>query len=235
MSFCILKDTLSLLTIFPSAKYPLAVVERLLDAFGRCIGGGYDIGCKFATTLKRSPLGPRATDLSYTSLIGSFHGHAHNRICQLSNLAHYVKGMGLEDLEGCERFFSKSNALASSLRYASAFHRQQKIVEFMKHMDVFETYHNLSKWSYFLFMYSCFHSQATGEFLVNNYYQALDILKGGPALEKTMLDQGIEGTDTFHVWLAEEHAYLKSLSKEPLQESLEMEYLQKLVNFQGSE
>ena len=233
MSFCILKDTLSLLTIFPSAKYPLAVVERLLDAFGRCIGGGYDIGCKFATTLKRSPLGPRATDLSYTSLIGSFHGHAHNRICQLSNLAHYVKGMGLEDLEGCERFFSKSNALASSLRYASVFHRQQKIVEFMKHMDVFETYHNLSKLSLSLhiFMYS----QATGEFLVNNYYQALDTLKGGPALEKIMLDQGIEGTDTFHAWLAEENTYLKSLSKEPLQETLEMEYLQKLVNFQGSE
>jgi hypothetical protein len=55
--------------------------------------------------------------------------------------------MGLEDLEGCERFFSKSNALASSLRYASIFHRQQKIVEFMKHMDVFETYYNLSKLS----------------------------------------------------------------------------------------
>ena len=52
--------------------------------------------------------------------------------------------MGLEDLEGCERFFSKSNGLAPSLRYASVFHRQQKIVEFMQHMDTFETYHNLS-------------------------------------------------------------------------------------------
>jgi hypothetical protein len=79
------------------------------------------------------------------------------------------------------------------------------------------------------------YSQATGEFLVNNYYQALDILKGGPALKKTMQDQSIEGMDTFQAWLAEEHAYLKSLSKEPLQESLEMEYLQKLVNLQGSE
>ena len=79
------------------------------------------------------------------------------------------------------------------------------------------------------------YSQATGEFLVNNYCQALDILKGGPALEKAMLDQGIEGTDTFQAWLAEECNYLKSLAKEPLQETLEMEYLQKLVNFQGSE
>ena len=138
-------------------KYPLAVVEKLLKVFGQGIGGGYDIGCKFSTTLKHSPLGPRARDLSYTSLVGSFHGHAHNRLCQLSYLAHYIKGMGLKDLEGCERFFSKSNALASSLRYTSVFHCQQKIVEFMKHMDVFETYHNLSKLSYFLFMYPCTH------------------------------------------------------------------------------
>ena len=79
------------------------------------------------------------------------------------------------------------------------------------------------------------YSQIAGEFLVNNYYQALDILKGGPALKKAMQDQGIEGTDTFQVWLAEERTYLKLLSKEPLQETLEMEYLQKLINLQGSE
>ena len=106
---------------------------------------GYDIGCGFRTTLNSSPLGVRARELSYESLVGSFHGHAHNRLCQLSFLATYVEGMGLEDLEGCERFFSKSNALASSLRYASVFHHQQKIIEFMRHMDTFETYHNLSE------------------------------------------------------------------------------------------
>jgi len=129
----------------PSSKYPLAVVELLLEVFGAGIGGGYDIGCKFRITLNRSELGPRARTLNYKALVGSFHGHAHNRLCQLSYLATYVKGMGLEDLEGCERFFSKSNALASSLRYASVFHRQQKMVEFMKHMDNLETYQNLSK------------------------------------------------------------------------------------------
>jgi hypothetical protein len=96
-------------------------------------------------TLNCSELGPLARALDYKALVGSFHGHAHNRLCQLSFLATYVKGMGLEDLEGCERFFSKSNALTSSLRYASVFHRQQKIVEFMKHMDNTETYQNLSR------------------------------------------------------------------------------------------
>jgi hypothetical protein len=127
------------------AKYPLAIVETLLDAFGSNIGGGYDIGCKFGITLARSELGPRAQELHYQALVGSFHGHAHNRLCQLTNLATYVPGMGVEDLEGCERFFSKSNALASSLRYASIFHRQQKIVEYIKHNDSFEVFQNLSK------------------------------------------------------------------------------------------
>ena len=126
-----------------SAKYPLAVVETLLEAFGTGIGGGYDIGCKFATTLDQSDLGPRAKTLNYRSLVGSFHGHAHNRLCQTNFLATYVKGMGLEDLEGCECFFSKSNALASSLRYASVFHRRQKIVEYVRHMDDYETSQNL--------------------------------------------------------------------------------------------
>ena len=132
------------LTWVYSSKYPLAIVERLLEAFGPDMGGGYDIGCKFGTTLKHSELGPLAQTLNYRALVGSFHGHAHNRLCQLSFLATYVKGMGLEDLEGCEHFFSKSNALASSLRYSNIFHRQQKILEFMKHMDSFETYSNLS-------------------------------------------------------------------------------------------
>lgn len=129
----------------PRAKYPLAVIEVLLEALGPKLGGGYDIGCKFGTTLNRSPLGARARELKFTPLVGAFHGHAHNRLCQLSFLATYVKGMGLEDLEGCERFFSKSNGLAAALRNASAFHRRQKIAEFMKHMDTFETYQSLSE------------------------------------------------------------------------------------------
>ena len=126
-------------------KYPLTVVEVLLEVFRSGIGGGYDIGCKFGTTLSHSELGPLARSFDYRALVGSFHGHAHNCLCQLSFLATYVKGMGLEDLEGCEHFFSRSNALASSLCHASVFHQQQKIIEFIKHMDNMETYKNLSR------------------------------------------------------------------------------------------
>ena len=128
-----------------SAKYPLACVEKLLDAFGSDLGRGFDIGCKFKTTLDNSPLGPRARALRHTCLVGSFHGHAHNRLCQLFHLATYVEGLGLEDLEGCERAFSKSNALAGSIRYASIFHRTQTIATYFDHNDTFEVYQNLSE------------------------------------------------------------------------------------------
>jgi hypothetical protein len=128
-----------------SAKYPLAVVSALLDAFGPDLGGGYDIGCKFASTLKRSSLSQLVLANNYSSLVGALHGHAHNRLCQLLYLAIYVTGLGLEDLEGCERFFSRSNALAKSARHSSIFHRRQSITEFLKYMDTHETYSALSK------------------------------------------------------------------------------------------
>jgi len=71
---------------------------------------------------------------------------------------------------------------------------------------------------------------------VNNYKQALDILKGEVALQKTIADQGIDsGEATFQGWLLEERTYLKNLQKEPLQETLEMEYLQKLLDWHGAE
>lgn len=126
------------------AKYPLAIVDALLDAFGPDVGFGYDIGCGFGKTVKKSPLRTKADGMNFKSLVGAFHGHAHNRLCQLVFLANYVPGMGLEDLEGCERFFSKSNALARSTRYASVFHRRQTIATYLAHTDVYDTYANLS-------------------------------------------------------------------------------------------
>ncbi|KAJ6592957.1 hypothetical protein B0H19DRAFT_890330, partial [Mycena capillaripes] len=201
------------------AKYPLAVVQELLDAFGMKIGAGYDIGCHFEATVRNSQLGEQARTNRLKCLVGSFHGHAHNRLCQLSFLATYVEGMGLEDLEGCERYFSRSNALAKSCRYASRFHRQQEIATYAKHFDSFETYANLSK------------------FLCTNYRQALTILKTQPALEDWMRQEGVESFDEFHQWLLEEKQYLVSLKNAAKTnvETLEMEYVQKLVNLSASE
>ncbi|KAI6013624.1 hypothetical protein BKA83DRAFT_4473946 [Pisolithus microcarpus] len=161
------------------SKYALVVTSKLLDAFGPDLGGGYDIGCRFKTTLASSAIGEHARSLNYTSLVNAFHGHAHNRLCQLDNLTTYVEGLGLEDLEGCERAFSKSNALASSTRYASIFHRRQAIAYYFEHSDEMEVYANL-------------------------------------------------------IWLDEERLYLKSLLREPPEESLQMEYWQRLVNLAAS-
>jgi hypothetical protein len=230
----------SLLTDTSRAKYPLACVEKVLDAFGEGLGGGFDIGCKFKTTLNNSPLGPRAHELCHTCLVGAFHGHAHNRLCQLSHLATYVKGLGLEDLEGCERAFSKSNALAPSLRYASIFHQKQAISTYFEHNDVFKVYQNLSKLYHDSAMWrQCglsLISVLLATFLLNNYKQALNILDKGPrALEQAMNDLHISDKKVFESWLEEERAYLRGLRKEPEEETLQMEYWQKLVNLQGSE
>ncbi|KAG0695695.1 hypothetical protein DFH29DRAFT_984896 [Suillus ampliporus] len=199
------------------AKYPLAVVSKLMDAFGEGLGGGYDIGCQFKTTLDNSSLGPRARSLHYTSLVGAFHGHAHRRLCQLDHLTTYIPGLGLEDLETCERTFSKSNGLASSLRYASVFHRQQGILTYFEHNDDYEVYANLSN------------------FLYNNYKQALEILYDGQVtLPKLMQDIGVSDESIFEDWLKEEREYLHGLRSEPQQETLQMEYWQKLVNLAAS-
>jgi hypothetical protein len=73
-------------------------------------------------------------------------------------------------------------------------------------------------------------------FLLNNYKQALNILESGPqALTQAMSDLGIADGSVFEVWLEEERAYLQGLQREPDEETLQMEYWQKLVDLQASE
>lgn len=117
------------------------------------LGVGYDVNCSMATTIARSALGDVVRERGYRCLVGAFHGHAHNRLCQLSYLATYQLGLGLEDLETCERVFSKSNALAPATRNASAFHRHQAIVTYFEHMAEFEAYAALSACMAFLHMF----------------------------------------------------------------------------------
>ncbi|KAH7905910.1 hypothetical protein BJ138DRAFT_1226137 [Hygrophoropsis aurantiaca] len=198
------------------SKYPLAVVSKLISTFGKGLGGGYDIGCKFKTTLNNSSLGPLVRQHQHTCLVPAFHGHAHRRLCQLFHLAVYISGLGLEDLETCERTFSKSNTLAPSVRYASTFHRQQAISLYFEHNDDFEVYANLTN------------------FLFNNYKQALEILNDGRiSLPRAMQKLEISDTHVFEQWLEEEKLYLMGLQYEPVEETLQMEYWQKLVNLEA--
>ncbi|KAJ3576382.1 hypothetical protein NP233_g487 [Leucocoprinus birnbaumii] len=75
------------------SKYPLAIIEAVLKTFGENIACGYDIGCKFGTTISLTTLGPMAEKLKFRSVVGAFHGHAHNRLCQLTSLPTYVAGL----------------------------------------------------------------------------------------------------------------------------------------------
>ena len=49
-----------------------------------------------------------------------------------------------------------------------------------------------------------------------------------------MQDLGLSDSQVFGTWCEEERTYLKGLSKEPVIETLEMEYYQKLNNLRAS-
>jgi hypothetical protein len=71
--------------------------------------------------------------------------------------------------------------------------------------------------------------------LYNNYKQALDILDDGTAaLPKLMQDLRVADVGVFERWLDDEKAYLVGLTREPEEETLQMEYWQRLVNLAAS-
>ncbi|KAJ7867083.1 hypothetical protein B0H14DRAFT_3084142 [Mycena olivaceomarginata] len=207
--------------IFPALwqKYGLAVIHHLIENLGE-IAMGIDVGCQTGKMVKAHPrLSQLAHDNNFKCLVGSFHGLRHGRLCQVSNLAMYVPGMGLEDCEGCESYFSKSNALASTTRYSSVFHRHQAITTYMQHADTCDAYQGLSanfvsvKPHQLTFFWAAV-------VIGNKYRRALK-------LKAVFMSKP---RDVFDTWLAREKEYLRTLTKEPLEETLEMEYYQKLVN-----
>ncbi|KAJ3742750.1 hypothetical protein EV360DRAFT_57744, partial [Lentinula raphanica] len=204
------------------AQYPLAVLNAFMSAErneyakqGRDSPVGqlatvYDIACKTSKTIARSPLAPLAQWSLFLPVVGAMHGYAHERACQLLFLMLYVVGVGLEDGEGCERYFNVSNALAPVTRYQSAFHRRQSIEEFVYYKDL-ETYSNISK------------------FLYGNYKQALSIIRTRDVLRDSMIAAEITSAEVFYSWLVEEGEYLRNLTQVPPKETLEMEYFARLT------
>ncbi|KAL0061720.1 hypothetical protein AAF712_011437 [Marasmius tenuissimus] len=102
-------------------KYPLAITDAILERYGEEIGLGYDI--------MSAKLGAKVVALRLQGVVPAFHGHAHNRKCQLYWHPTYIPGLGIFDFEECERLFSLSNRLASTTRLATLFHRRQIILE----------------------------------------------------------------------------------------------------------
>ena len=86
---------------------------------------GSDIGCSLSATLAASSITQTARAANVQLVVNAFHGHGHNRMCQLQYHPLYLPGTGLEDFETCERVFSSSNATAALIRHASHFHYVQ--------------------------------------------------------------------------------------------------------------
>lgn len=189
------------------------IIEKILEHFGDGVGVGYDIGCQFATTLRRSSLAVRAKAQNLTMLVGAFHGYGHNRSCQTENLALYKNGLGREPLEGCEIFFNRSNRLAGPMRNMGTFTRHQVIAEFLSQSDRIEVYRGLSA------------------LLSSKWKGAAAILEDEPFLLTEMNRLGIANGAVFVAWLAEERELLKSRTKEDVGESLEMGYVKALLEY----
>ncbi|KAG1731393.1 hypothetical protein EDB19DRAFT_1896940 [Suillus lakei] len=73
---------------------------------------------------------------------GSNLGGGYDIRCQFKTTLNN-SSLGIEDLETCERIFLKSNALASTMCYASIFHHQQGITNYFEHNDDYEVHANL--------------------------------------------------------------------------------------------
>lgn len=118
-----------------SQKYPLSIINGILNAFPQDSQAiAYDIGCRFQTTAKNSPLGPVIDRTRSRFGVNAFHGWTHNELCHLGFHPLYIDEWGKSDLETTERFFSQSNACAGVTRYASKFHRHQYIdMHFRQH------------------------------------------------------------------------------------------------------
>ncbi|KAF7363837.1 hypothetical protein MSAN_01041700 [Mycena sanguinolenta] len=167
------------------AKYAFALLAHLCKALGPEIAKlilGYDIGCRFYKMVMRHP---RVSDL----------------LQDRENLPKYKDDVGLEGFEGCETFFSESNALAARTRYSTAFHRWQAFVTWAEHKDRFQTYGQLS------------------------------VIAEAPVLARLTSELNGATSATLEGWLKAEREYLSSLKKEPEEETLQMEYYQALVNF----
>ncbi|KAG1723087.1 hypothetical protein EDD22DRAFT_982950 [Suillus occidentalis] len=102
------------------AKYPLAIIDKLLTIYGKNGGCAYDIGSR---------------KLDFCLMVGAFHGHAHNHKCQLDWHPMYIPRTWHTEGEGCEHIFSSSNELARSTRHTSPFHRRQTIKEHFSFWD----------------------------------------------------------------------------------------------------
>ena len=159
--------------------------------------------------------------------VDAFHGHAHNRLCQLSNHPLFLKGFGLEDLATCERIFAGTNLATRLIQHASHFHWLQFLDLQMDQWDK-DKYLELSMCSinsHLLFA----NTGNAGKFLFNNYKQAIAIISDyTPDINALKaISPGLANED-FIKWREEETQYLRSLRLEPEYDAQVVAYVEAL-------
>ncbi|KAG1835965.1 hypothetical protein DFJ58DRAFT_719206 [Suillus subalutaceus] len=142
-------------------------------------------------------------------MVGAFHGHAHNRRCQIDWHPMYIDGTGHTEGEGFEHVFSSSNELARSTRHANPFHRHQSIKQHFSFWDE-DKYAALST------------------FLCNHYREALTAIHTLTA-KLTAIEGILDLTDADFIRFHEqEHLYLDGLKEPPVKDRISVQYVQSL-------
>ncbi|RXW14344.1 hypothetical protein EST38_g11508 [Candolleomyces aberdarensis] len=194
-------------------KYPMSIVNKAMDILGDQLVIGYDIGCSFQITLANSALGPRFQASGSRCCVNAYHGYAHNFKCQTQNHPNNIPGVGIEDFETMERFFSGSNAAAGLVRHATKFRRRLYLDLYMKQADA-DKYLQL------------------GQMLYDNYCQALHIINDdGLRLDETLASDGITTEDLEH-WQSDQREYFGSnLGQEPEENIHRVAYVELLLDY----
>lgn len=158
-------------------------------------------------------------------MVGAFHGHAHNRKCQLDWHPMYIPGTGHSEGEGCEHIFSASNALARGTRHASTFHRHQTIEQHFTFWND-DKYAALSE-----IFFVCLNHNAniiSGNFLWNHYREALKSVQT-LTVELSVIKAELGITDhDFSQFILQERAYLESLKQPPVRDQICIQYVEAL-------
>ncbi|KAH0827426.1 hypothetical protein J3R83DRAFT_4095 [Lanmaoa asiatica] len=212
-------------------KYPLATISRLMDLFPDNFLYSYDIHCAFTKTLNRSTLGPAVRARHIDGVVPSFHGHAHNRMCQVQHHPKYKHSAGKEDFETCERTFSDSNALASEIRNATDFHRHQALEEHFKFAD-FDRYASLG-WYSVRSILNHFSNLLfrPGTFLYNNYVQCLEIINAQQTIPRSADLANVD----FEAELRDEYNYLVNAHRKQDDNSIYLDYVKALNELDDAE
>ncbi|KIK33659.1 hypothetical protein CY34DRAFT_110569 [Suillus luteus UH-Slu-Lm8-n1] len=193
-------------------KYPIASVKKLMDVFGSNILYGYDIKCAFKNIIQRSSLTDDAKRLNLQGVVPTFHGHAHNRLCQVEHHSKYKVSAGKEDFKTCEQVFSESNALAAQICNTTDFHCHQVLDEHFAFAD-------LDKFA------------ALSDFIYNNYVQVLTIISTTHIFLANFHASNATIKPNFEDDLKDEHQVLQCLARKKEESTVEVDYVRALNEY----